>query len=71
VIDALLRTKKSIEKLKSVSFNELPTVKKVVSTFKHEDAAITYHSVQPTQYEEGMTFVEQCKNEMMESVLSA
>jgi len=54
----LLKAKKSIEKLKSVSFNELPTVKKVVSRVKHEDTAITYQSVQLTRYEEGMTFVE-------------
>jgi len=30
-IEALLKTKKSVEKLKSVSCNELPTAKKVVS----------------------------------------
>jgi len=44
-IEALLKAKKSIEKLKSVSFNELYTVKKVVSEVKQEDAAITYQSV--------------------------
>jgi len=44
-IEALLETKKSIEKL---SFNEPPTVKKAVSRIKHEDAVITYQSVQFT-----------------------
>ena len=36
----------------------------------HEDAAITYQSVHLTRYKDGMTFVDQRKNEIMESVLS-
>ena len=35
VTEALLKSDKSIEKLKSLSFTEFPTVKKVVSRVKH------------------------------------
>jgi len=53
-----------------LNFDELPTVKKVALRIKHEDHATTYQSVRLTRYEDGMAFVEQHKNEMMESVLS-
>ena len=71
-IEALLKTSKTVEKLKTLSFKELPTVKRVLSRIKDDDNIdmITYQSVQLTRYEDGMSFVERHKNEKMESVLA-
>ena len=36
-IEAVLKTSKNVEKLKTLNFDELPTVKKVLSRIQHTD----------------------------------
>ena len=73
-LEAIVETGKSIEKLKSLSFDELPTVKKVISRIQSAEtdsgSAATYQAVKLVHYDEGIDFLTSHKNEIMESVLA-
>ena len=73
-LEAIVKTGKSIEKLKSLSFDELPTVKKVISRIQSaetdSDSAATYQAVKLVRYDDGIDFLTSHKNEIMESVLA-
>uniref|UniRef100_A0A1X7V9Z0 Uncharacterized protein n=1 Tax=Amphimedon queenslandica TaxID=400682 RepID=A0A1X7V9Z0_AMPQE len=42
-IEAMMKTKKSLDKMTTIPFEELPTVKKVLGRIKEEDGNVTYH----------------------------
>ena len=57
-IEAVMKTKKALEKLEGTKFEELPTVSKVISRIKQqEDGVVTYQGVNITYYQQGMAFV--------------
>ena len=69
-IEAILKTNKSIEKLKTTTFEELPTVKKVLSRVQHTRDETTYQGAKLVKYEEGVSYLKSRKNALIESVLA-
>ena len=50
-IEAVMKTKKSLEKIKTTPFEDLPSVKKALGRIKHEeDGSVTYQGVELTYY---------------------
>ncbi len=68
-IEAILKTSKTIEKLKTTTFEKLPTVKKVLSRVEHTHET-TYQGAKIVKYEEGVSYLKSRKNGLMESVLA-
>ena len=73
-IEGILKTKKSIEKLKTTTFNDLPTVKKVMSRVQSGDESesateTTYQGTKVTHYETSVAYLSRHKNEYMEAVI--
>ena len=67
-IEAVLKTSKAVEKLKTTNFNELPTVKKVLSRIQHTDHdGTTYQGTQVVKFEAGIVHLKHHKNDFMES----
>ena len=55
-IEAILKTAKNMEKLKSTSFENLTTVKVILSRMKHEDNTFIYQGADLMEFEEAVTF---------------
>ena len=74
-IEGILRTKRAIEKLKSTPFDDLPTVKKVMSRVQQpslsdeSDSETTYQGAKLTHYEASVAYISRHKNEYMEAVV--
>ena len=56
VIESLLKTKRSLESLKTTTFENLPVVKKVISRIK-KDGIVTYQQAEITNYNSAITFL--------------
>lgn len=55
-IGAILRTSKTVEKLKTISFDELLTVKKILSRIQHTDhEGTSYQGAEVVNVEQGVT----------------
>ena len=67
-IEVLMKTKKNLDKLKSIPFEELPSVKKVFSRIKEDAGSITYQGQDLTRNEEGITFLKTHQIEYFEAV---
>ena len=67
-IEVLMKTKKNLDKLKSTPFEELPSVKKVLSRVKEDAGSITYQGQDLTRHEEGITFLKTHQIEYFEAV---
>ena len=69
-IESLLKTKKNIDKLKETTFDDLPTVNKVIGRIKHTDADTnpTYQEAEITHYEQAVEFFRLHQEEYMEQV---
>ena len=59
-----------IESLRSIPFDDLSTVKKVLGRVKHDKGGNTYQGVLLTRFEQGVTFFRSHKNEVVEKVLT-
>ena len=68
-IEAILKTSKAIERLKTTSFDELPTVKKVLSRIQDTDDGMVYQGAVIVRYPEAITYLRSQKTKFMESVL--
>ena len=68
-IEALLKTKKNIQKLRATSFEDLPTVKKVMSRIQDTDNGTTYQGVQLTRYTEAVAYFRGHMDGLIDSVL--
>ena len=53
-IEALLKTSAANEKVKSTPFEELPTVKKILSQIKQEYGSVTYQGAEVTKYDQAI-----------------
>lgn len=58
-----------LKKLKTTDFNELPTVKIVLSRIQHTDDGTTYQGAQLVTFEEGIAYLKSHQNDLVESVL--
>ena len=56
-IEAILKTVKSMEKVTATSFENLATVKVVLSRIKHENNACTYQGADLKEFDEAVTFL--------------
>ena len=56
-IEALLKTVKSMEKVRATSFENLATVKVVLTRIKHENNACTYQGADLKEFDEAVTFL--------------
>ena len=55
-IEAILKTSKSMEKVKATPFENLTTVKVVLSRIKHENNSFTYQGADLKEFDEAVTF---------------
>ena len=71
-IEGILKAKKSIENLKATSFDDLPSVKKVMSRIQHSANELTtetsYQGTKITHHEASVAYLRKHKNEFMEPV---
>ena len=56
-IDSICKTKNSLDKLKSTTFEELPTVKKVIGRIKEEDECVSYQGVDLKRHSQAITYL--------------
>ncbi len=69
-IEALLKTSKSIERLKSSNIDDYPSVKKVMCRVMECNNEVTYQGTQLTYYEQGLASLRSQKDRVVESVLT-
>ena len=68
-IESIMKTKKGLENIKSVAFNELPTVKKVTGRIKQdENGIVTYQGSDLKKYAGALTFLKAHYVEWTEAV---
>ena len=67
-IESLLKTKKNLDNLKTTSFDNLPTVKKVLNRIKRNDGLVTYQEAEVRNYEGACSFLRSHQAEYMEAV---
>ena len=68
-----MKTKKSLEKIKTVAFEELPSVKKVLGRIQRltdpdGSSSVTYQGVNLTAYEKALTYLKSHKDECIEGL---
>ena len=68
-IEAILKTTKSMEKLKDIEIEDFPTLKKVLSRVKDEDGHKSYQGFELTHYQQGWSFIMEHATEYLQSVL--
>ena len=69
VIEAVMKTKKSLEKIKTTPFEDLPSVKKALGRIKHEEGgSVIYKGVELTYYDRARTYLELHKDEYVEAL---
>ena len=56
VIEAILKIAKGLDKLKATSFEQLPTIKKVLSRIAHDGSSSTYQAADLIKFSEAVTF---------------
>jgi hypothetical protein len=67
-IEVLMKTKKSLDKLRSTPFEELPSVKKVLGRVKDEAGCVTYQGQDLKMHTQGLTFLKAHQIEWFEAV---
>jgi hypothetical protein len=66
-IESLLKTKKNLDSLKTTTFEDLPSVKKVINRIK-QDGITTYQRAEITNYEGAISFLRSHQADYMEAV---
>lgn len=56
-IEAVMKTKKSLDTMKAVPFEELPTVRKVLARVKQEGGSVTYQGAELKMHSEALVFL--------------
>lgn len=69
-IEAVLRTNKGMEQLKSTEFGELPTVKKVMSRIQKTGNDDTYQETVLVRYNEAVTYLTSAKDSVIEGIMA-
>ena len=68
-IEAVLKTNKSMEQLKSTQISELSTVKKVMSRTSGNDN-VTYQETQLVKYDEAVSYFTSAKDHVIEAIMA-
>jgi hypothetical protein len=69
-IDAVVKTKTALEKLKVTPFLELPTVDRLMGRLKIDGDSVTYQQADLKRYKDGLSFVQNHYKEWTEAVES-
>ena len=69
-IEALLKTCKAIEKIKTSTFEDLPTVKKIIARVQNTGDEVTYQGAALSKYTESVAYLKSHKNGYVDSVVS-
>ena len=67
-VESILKTKNSLDKLKTIPFEELPTVKLVMGRIKHEDGAISYQGIDLKKHDQSITYLKMHMQEWIENL---
>ena len=67
-IESVMKTKKSLEKIKTVELEELPSIKKVLGRIKEEEVGVTYQGVELKMYDRAMAYLKSHKDECIEAL---
>ena len=67
-IEAVLKTNKNIDNSKATNFDDLPTVKNIMSRIQDTNDGATYQGVQITHYKEAVSFFRSHKEELIKLV---
>ena len=68
-IEGFLHTSKNVEKLKTQSFEKLPTVEKVLFRLHEDEGKTTYQGVELTNHREGLQFLKNNFQKFVDSIL--
>ena len=69
-LEAIVKTSKTMDKIKTTSFEDLPSVKKVISRIHQGDGGpATYQGVELSKYREGLALLQSHYEEYTELVL--
>ena len=69
-IESVLKTKKSMDKMKAARFEELPTVKKVLGRVQKQDGIVTYQAADLKMHDQALVFMKNHYVEWVEAVES-
>ena len=64
----MLKMKKSMDKMKVTVFEDLPTVKKVLTRVQHERRSVTYQAAELKMYDQALVFMNTQYEEWVEAV---
>ena len=67
-IESVLRTKRSMDKVRETPFEELPTVKKVLERIQQEDGTVSYQTAELKLYEAGLEYIKSHHVEWVEAI---
>ena len=67
-IESFLKTKRSMEKLREIPFEELSTVKKVLERIEQEDRSVSYPAAELKLYDEGLEYIKSHHVQWVESI---
>ena len=67
-IESVLRTKRSMDKVRESPFEELPTVKKVLERIQQEDGTVSYQTAELKLYEAGLEYFKSHHVEWVEAI---
>ena len=70
-IESVLKTKKSMDKMKATRFEELPTVKKVLGHVQKQDRIVTYQAADLKMHDQALVFMKNHYVEWVEAVVSS
>ena len=68
VIESVLKTKRSMEKLREIPFEGLPTVKKVLERIEQEDRSVSYPAAELKLYDQGLKYIKSHRVQWVESI---
>ena len=67
-IESVVKTKRSMDKVRETPFEELPTVKKILERIQQGDGSVSYQAAELTLYDAGLEFIKSHHVEWVESV---
>ena len=67
-IESVVRTKRSMDKVRETPFEELPTVKKVLERIHRKDGTISYQTAELKFYEDGLEYIKSHHVEWVEAI---
>ena len=60
-IEAVLKTNKAIDKFSTTAFDDLPTVKKVITRIQHSHGVASYQGAELADHETGVAYLKSHK----------